>query len=406
MGISDRIDTLTDRANSLAGEDATVALELHEQLDRHQRYSDHFHEKTLRHAVIISEECGGLAAALDDSEAADEIVDWINDTYTNEETNRDYRVALRDIGRIVRGDNEDIPDSLQHVESGYSSDYDPTPDPREILRWEEDIQPMLNAAQNARDRALVSLQFDAGLRGGELKDLVVGDVQDHEHGLQVTVDGKMGRRTVALIPSVPHVTDWLDEHPDPRSDAPLWSKLSKAEAISDRMFYDALQRVADRAGVDRPVTPTNFRKSSAAFLARRNLNQTHINEHHGWVPTSDAAARYIRVFAEDTDRELARLHGVDVRDEEPADISPVECPRCSVENGREATFCSGCGQTLDREAMQVVETVNEFLDEQMVESDDPAERKKSLEAKREVNRRKADLSIDELHSFFASDRDD
>jgi len=57
--------------------------------------------------------------------------------------------------------------------------------------------------------------LEAGRRGFEFSDLTIGDVTDHDHGLQVTVDGKQGRRTVLLIPSVPYVRDWLDEHPAP-----------------------------------------------------------------------------------------------------------------------------------------------------------------------------------------------
>jgi len=113
------------------------------------------------------------------------------------------------------------------------------------------------------------------------------------------------------------------------------------------MIYKAFREAAERADVSKPVTLTNFRKSSAAFLASRNLNQAHIEDHHGWVRGSDAAARYIAVFGEDTERELARLHGKDVSDEEPDSIAPIDCPTCGRTNDRDASYCDQCGQTLD-----------------------------------------------------------
>lgn len=91
---------------------------------------------------------------------------------------------------------------------------------------------MIEATYNARDAAMIALQ----LRGGEYKTLTVGDIQHHNHGLQVTVEGKQGRRTVLLIPSVPFISAWLDAHPandDPN--APLWCKIIKHEGISDRI---------------------------------------------------------------------------------------------------------------------------------------------------------------------------
>lgn len=359
----DRIQTLRERVESgeaIGGSDRDLILEFSERLDLlAQDYSDHRHEKLLRHCTIMAErlEDGLLARSIRDQDAAEKIVAWINRTYDNEETNRDYRSALRVFGKRVAENGHDletnddgIPETLAWVPTSTSSNYDPTPDPRDMLRWEEHIQPMLEEAYNARDAAMVSLQFDAGLRGGEFKALKVGDIQDHDHGLQVTVEGKQGRRTVLLIPSVPYVNRWLDDHPD-RDDpeAPLWSKITEAEPISDRMVSKILNKIADRADVNKPVTLTNFRKSSAAYLASRNLNQAHIEDHHGWVRGSKAAARYISVFGEDSDREIARIHGIDVSDDEPDPVAPLECPRCTRETPRDEPVCVWCGQAMDPE---------------------------------------------------------
>jgi integrase len=336
-----------------------------------QEYSTYRHLKLLRHLTIIAESCPGgqLAAALDDRDACEAIVAWINSEYENAETNRDYRSALRVFAKRVT-DGDDPPETVDWVPTGTSSDYDPTPDPRQMLRWEDDVKPMLSEANYARNAAMIALQFDAGLRGGEFKELDVGDIQNHRHGLQVTVDGKQGQRSVLLIPSVPYVSRWLEDHPggDDRN-APLWSKLNRPEEITDRMLYDVFEQCAERAGVDRPVTLTNFRKSSAAFLASRNLSQAHIEDHHGWVRGSDAAARYIAVFGEATERELARLHGKDVSDEEPEDIAPIECPTCERENAHDASLCDRCGQALDQQAAAQLDDLSDSVNQTLAQLD-------------------------------------
>lgn len=38
-----------------------------------------------------------------------------------------------------------------------------------MLGWEEDVIPIIDETRNARDAAALALQFDAGLRGGELQ---------------------------------------------------------------------------------------------------------------------------------------------------------------------------------------------------------------------------------------------
>ncbi|MFB6202496.1 MAG: tyrosine-type recombinase/integrase, partial [Halorhabdus sp.] len=351
-GEDDKYDNLRERiqtSDGIATADASLLEDFAERLDLlSSEYSVARKAKLLNHLVIMAEDHGDLAAVLEDRDAAESLVAWINRTYDNEETNRDYRIALRVFGRHVT-DGDDVPDTLAWIPSGTSSGHDPTPDPTEMLRWEADVQPMLEAAANDRDRAAVALQFDAGLRGGEFASLSVGDLTDHKHGLQVTVEGKQGRRTVTLIPSVPYVEQWLAEHPAPNDpDAPLWSRLDRAEDTSQSFKIRMLKKCAERAGVDKPATPTNFRKSSAAHLASKGMNQAHLEDHHGWVRGSDVASRYVSVFAEESDRELARVYGAEIEEEASDDeIAPLECPRCGKDTPREKPLCVWCGQALE-----------------------------------------------------------
>lgn len=371
--IENTLDAI-DEHDEIADVDRQYIFDANRQLDLlHQEYSAHRHLKLLRHGKMMAAglDDGVLAASAENRAAAEDAVAWINRTYENEETNRDYRSALRVLGRHATGGDE-VPESLEWVPTSTSSDYDPTPDPREMLTWDDHIVPMADAATNARDAAMVTLQFDAGLRGGEFKDLTLGDIQDHDHGLRLTVEGKQGRRSLLLIPSVPHVNRWLDAHPADRTDtdAPLWSKLDRVEGVSDRMISKAINKLADRADVEKDVTLTNFRKSSAAFLASRNLNQSHIEDHHGWVTGSDAAARYISVFSEASDRELARLHGVDIPEEEEADqIAPLECPRCGKETPRDEPVCVWCGQAMDQQAAAEIDATTSEANELLARMD-------------------------------------
>lgn len=375
----ERIETLKDRITSsddITDADEELLLDFTSRLDLlQQKYSDLRHEKLLRHGAIIAENTGEIAAAVEDRDTAENVVAWINRTYDNPETNRDYRVALRVIGRRTVGvDEDEVPEALEWVPTGTPSNYDPTPDPRDMLSWQDDVLSMIDNCHNARDEAMIALQFDAGLRGGEFKALTLGDIQDHKHGLQVTVEGKQGRRTVTLIPSAPYVNDWLNRHPAPRtgSDAPMWSKLHSVDDLSDQMVGKVFREAARRAGVSKPITLTNFRKSSAAFLASRNLNQAHIEDHHGWVRGSRAAARYIAVFGEDTDRELAKVHGIEIGDEDKADpIAPIACPRCGRDVPRHEPVCGGCGQAMTPAAAQELAAVNDDFDEARDGTEDP-----------------------------------
>ncbi|MUV58272.1 site-specific integrase [Halogeometricum sp. CBA1124] len=353
------IERLCERirdSEEISEPDRDVLLTFSKKLDLlRSQYSEHRHEKLLRHCTRMAEEVGGLADALENREAAEDIVRWIHQTYDNEYTNHDYRTALRILGKRVTED-DGIPPSVEWIPSGTPSSHDPVPDPADMLEWDEDVVPMIDETRNSRDAALLAVAFDSGARSGELQELRVGDVKDAKYGLQIKVDGKTGQRSVPLFASVPMLNRWISDHPAPEDpDAPLWSKLSKPEELTYRRFRAIFDDAAERAGVTKPVTPTNFRKSNATFLARRGVSTTQIEDLQGRKRGSDATAHYVARFGGEAEEELARLHGIDVDEDEPEPIGPVDCPRCGRETPRHEPACVWCNQALDHAGMKSLE---------------------------------------------------
>lgn len=344
-GAIDRMREEVQHTDAISDADRAAILACSDRIDLlGSEYSDVRHEFYLRRFIRIAEEVGGLAAALEDRAAAEEIVRWIHHTYDNPETNRDYRITVRMFGELMtEGDGK--PESVSWIPGGYAKTYDPAPEPANMLRWKEDILPMIGACENHRDRALVALAFDAGPRGGELESIKLGDVSDHTYGKQVTLAGKTGKRTVTLVPSVPYLALWEVVHPGRGDgDAPLWSQLTRPVRMSDDTIRDTLKRIAERAGVMRPVTPTNFRKSSASFYASAGVSQAHLEMHHGWTRGSRVAARYVAVFGDASHREIAKVHGVDVdEDDAPGGYAPKECGHCGELTPPTDPACVWCG---------------------------------------------------------------
>ena len=334
--------------------DAEAILNAHRHIELlgPSEISKSHHSDVLMRSVKMAREVGGLADALEDRKAAEEIVRWINRTYENEETNRDYRKLLRAFGRHALG-VEETPDSLAWVPSGYSSTYDPAPDPGEMFHWDEHVKPMINEASNVRDEALVALCWDLGPRTSELHELQVNDVSEGEFGLRINIEnGKNGSRSPTIVKAVPYVRDWLERHPGSGEDY-LWSRVNSPKQVSRNYLRDVLKRLARNAPLDPPSTPTptQFRKSSASYLASQNVNQAFLEDHHGWVRGSDKAARYVAVFGDANDRAIASAHGVDV---EVTDDTPSmsECVRCEELNEPDRSRCRRCGYPLDQQAVE------------------------------------------------------
>lgn len=293
-----------------------------------------------------------LTETLTDKETAEEIVDWIHDRYTNEETNRDMRNALRLFGKLLTNDDPtdsdaSPPPSIDWISATTPSNYKPRPNPADMISWDEVVEMCEHPGTNARDAALLAVAWDAHPRSGELQDLKVGDVSDHDFGKTLRLDGKTGPRDVTITNAVPYLRQWLNQHPRPDDTAPLWSKLRAPAGISYRMFRNIFSGAAGRVNLNKPDNPTNFRKSGISALASKGMSQSHLEKRAGWERGSDVAARYISIFGDESDHELAEVRGMDVNIEEPEPTGPTDCIRCGELIQRDAETCGNCGAVQD-----------------------------------------------------------
>ena len=400
-------------------DDRDALLEFSDRLKRMRSdYTWHRHEKLLRHSTIASENAPvDLVDARTDRDAADALCDWIHETYDIDETpytNQDYRVAVRIFGKRTLGrelaieqrEKDDIvpPVMKRAIKTTLPRNFKPRPDPAKMLWWDDHINPMLDACGRSRERAMIALSWDSGGRSEEVRELRVGDISDHKYGLKVSFDGKTGQRSPTLISSVPYVNQWLIDHPksdDPT--APLWSDLDSGREVSYQMQLKMLKKPARKAGVDHTdVHWRRMRKSSASFLASQGVSQAHLEDHHGWQRGSEVAAHYVAVFGDANDRAVASAHGLDVQEDEPEPVAPLDCPRCQRETPRERPDCIWCGQPLSHESVRRKKTQTmELLDAIQTEDGDAAaalvELGKILEEYPALNSVVGDVDVDELY---------
>lgn len=421
----DAVETLREKLQN--GErggceiDQDLLLDFSDELRlRREDYGHHRHEKLLRHNARMSEHADSClhesiigSDAVEDTDGFDEakdaaktVVRWIHDTYDiedgSQETNRDYRVAFRMLAKhVTRGDS--IPDTHDWISTKTSRDYQPEPDEADMLDLDEDVEPMIDAARNPRDRALIALQFEGGFRGGELFDLRVGDVTDGEHSIKVRVDGKRGEHDVHLITAVPYVTQWLSEHPGGRDDY-LWSKLTSVDRVSYQRFLQCFRESAGRAEVSKPVTPTNFRKSNAYWLSTQGKSQAFIEDRQGRARGSPVISRYVAKFSGETqEKAYASMHGIEVGEPTTVETTPpVPCPRCNEETPADKDFCIHCNQALDMEMKQVLDRVRDTLREEAIQAEDAERRRELMSGERALEVQPNMMDQDDLHELVSS----
>lgn len=315
-------------------------------------------QKLLSHLKVVAEHLG--EQRFEDMEEDDlkDLVEWLQGRDTSQSTVDSYKEVIKRFWQwqydMPKGEHPEMVDFFTTTEKSGSNGKLP----KELLT-REDIEALKDACRNPRDRAFIAMLYETGARIGEIIDLTVGDIEDHKHGRKVVIDGKTGERRLPLVESTPPINKWLNDHPDPTDDAPLWSQLRKPEQVSyDYIRQKLLGRAAERAGIDKPVNPHHFRHSRATHLATE-FKEAQLCEWFGWVQGSDVPAKYVHLSGRDIDDAYNELHGLSVAEKEEAEDPVQPCPRCEELNEANDRFCSRCGQALDVEAAEELETAEE-----------------------------------------------
>ncbi|MBC7800058.1 MAG: tyrosine-type recombinase/integrase, partial [Gemmatimonadaceae bacterium] len=162
------------------------------------------------------------------------------------------------------------------------------------------------AAVQARDTALFTLLYGAGLRIHEALLLDVGSVPPGAATLLVR--GKGGKeRLVPLLPAVQdRLAAWLALHPDRRTDAPLFRGV-KGKRLDARVARRTMEAFRSMAGLPAHATPHALRHSFATHLLAGGADLRSIQDLLGHASLS-TTQRYTSVDAAGLQAVWARTH--------------------------------------------------------------------------------------------------
>ncbi|MGQ9691225.1 MAG: tyrosine-type recombinase/integrase [Thermoproteota archaeon] len=280
-------------------------------------------------------------------------VAWINRQPFREWTKHDLKLTLRRLVQFAKcgscGGKTPVPDEVAWIPLRVS-ERDSHVKP-EMLLTPEDVKAMIRAAENERDKALISVLFEAGLRPGELLGMRIGSVEFKENYCIIAVHGKTGLRRIPIVASYGLLLSWLEKHPrkgDPNY--PLWTSLSnnsKSNSVSYYYFRKLVKKVAEKAEIRRDVWPYLFRHSSLTALAKV-ITESKLELYAGWAPGSSMPKRYVHLSARDLEETVLQLHGLKKAEVADGLMKPTECPRCRSKNPPDSVRCGFCGLILDR----------------------------------------------------------
>lgn len=232
---------------------------------------------------------------------------------------------------------------------------------------EDDVKLLIENTENLRDKALIMLLWDSGCRISELLNLQLKDLNFDEHGATIVVEGKTGARRVRLIPSVPYLANWKENHPlknEPK--AHLFVGLG-TKNFHKRLAYSTiecmLRKLKDKSGIKKRINPHAFRHARATFYASR-VPESVMKEAFGWTQKSQMVATYVHLSGKEVDRRILEAQGVKGEEKkEESKLTPKKCPRCEMMNPATANFCNRCNSPLDlKTALEQDQKIREMVE--------------------------------------------
>jgi integrase/recombinase XerD len=169
-----------------------------------------------------------------------------------------------------------------------------------VLRQTEIDRLLAYEELSHRDRAILLLMLDAGLRLVEVSRLIHRDTNLQEQTIRVQGKGNKERIVPISNRLQDALNDWIHSEPGEPSD-PLFPGYRHG-GLRPRGIGYAIYRIGQKVGLDRPISPHLLRHTFATRLLRQNVNLRVVQELLGH---SNVATTQIYTHVVQTDLQAA-----------------------------------------------------------------------------------------------------
>ena len=266
------------------------------------------------------------------------------------------------------------------------------PDPDDMLT-PADIQRLTQTARHQRDVAFIEFLADSGSRLSLALSLRVGDVDLEDPPTYKPNSDALGLKGAPiteypLIDSAAAIRSYLRTS-HPRSDTPgaaLFHKIkphSRGEngerwiddgAVNPHSAAQQLKRIADRADLEKNVSPHAFRHAAITRMVREGYSRSQIEHRVHWTLDTDMWETYEHITSDEHNDDIFREAGLLDPEDGPARIRK-NCGNCQQPLAPHHDWCPNCGQPASPGAADQAEDGKDTVLEALVDETNPATRR-------------------------------
>ena len=255
-------------------------------------------------------------------------------------------------------------------------------DPEDEITSDE-LGAMLNACSqydsSARDKALIALLRDTGLRIGAILSLQIKHVDVEGKRATITINEEANVKDAdgpkPVTWSQGYIANWLDVHPRPDDpEAALIHKTRKFNGGEDgalRQQYAArrISNIAETAGLDPDRIHAHlFRGTAISEWIRKGMSDQKIKHRADWDENTSEISTYSRVTDEELNDAIFEDYGI-VASEKDTSPELDQCPQCRTALRGGERFCPGCATPLDSATAEATEAVEDRTFESATQAD-------------------------------------
>jgi len=225
-----------------------------------------------------------------------------------------------------------------------------------------DVEKLIHAAGNDRNRAMIAVMYEGGLRPVEIQYMAWDDVKFDQYGAILTTNKKTGKqRYIRLISSAPALDQWrLSSR---RESGPVFVHMRNGvmqdQAIGPRGILYTVKSAADRAGIDsKRVYSYLLRHTRVTHMMEDNVPDNVIKLQHWGTVTTPMLGTYGHISNTHIDQVLLEHAGVEQHEKKGrASLQPIQCPSCRFVNLPGSRRCAHCFKAFTEDAMTEDEIV-------------------------------------------------
>lgn len=288
----------------------------------------------------------------------------VEDSGYASETKNNIRVVIKSFYKHYLGEDLYYPKQIAWIKTTMRKK---TVLPKDILN-EAEVLRMVSSASTIRDKALIALLYDAGIRVGELVGMRIKDVDLNSELAHINVDGKTGQRRIPILFSAPYLAAYIETLKDKKQDNYLWTGVGMWSNVNHKIEESGVRKIlrisAKKAGIEKRIYPHLFRHSRATYYANR-LTEQQLKMFFGWTGDSKMVNTYVHMSGRDIDDAVLMASGKKPREAEAPMLTEKICPRCRFANGMDFLHCQQCGAPLDprtlMESSEAEKVMKEFI---------------------------------------------